>query len=157
MGVVSGVLVVLHVLASIVGFGAVVATGACARVARRDVRAPAVGHYFRPGPNWASHALLLVPVFGAGLEAAQGWPDVGLAWPWIALVIWVVAAATGFAVHWPAERRIQQLVVPDETGGAAQATAGSELAVACGRAMWSSAVMTVAFAGALGVMLVQPR
>ena len=153
MGVVTGLLVVLHVLSSVVGFGAVVATGACAGVARRAPAAQSALRYFRPGRNWASHSLLLVPVFGAALEAANGWPDIGRAWPWAALGIWAVAAAAGLAVHWPAERRIQVLLHGTEP----RTPVGTDLATACGRAVWSSAVMTAAFAAALAVMVVQPR
>jgi uncharacterized membrane protein len=161
MGALSGVLVVLHVISSVVGFGAVAATGACAWVASRDAGAPAVARYFRPGPNWASYSVLLVPVFGAALEASKGWPDLGRAWPWLALGIWAMAAAAGLGAHWPSERRIQALVAAVRKGGgpgpAGAAAAGDGLAGACRRAMWSSGVMTVAFGAALAVMVVQPK
>ena len=164
MKALAGVLVALHVLSSVVGFGAVAATGVVATIARRSPTAPSVARYFRRGRNWASHAMLLVPVLGAGTEAANGWPDVHDAWPWIALGIWMVAAVTGFAVHWPAERAVQVGVPARRAtyavgpGSAPEpAPTGPCFARACARAAWSSALMTVAFAGALAVMVVQPR
>jgi hypothetical protein len=109
-GFASGVMLVLHVVAAVVGFGAVIATGVAAGAARRSATSPSARRYFRPGPNWASLSLLLVPVFGAALEALQKFPDVHQAWPWLALAMWALAAAIGTFVHWPAERRIQLLV-----------------------------------------------
>src|SRR5580658_9510173 len=108
-GFASGVMLVLHVATAVVGFGAVIATGVAARAARRSASAPSARRYFRPGPNWASLSLLLVPVFGAALEALQKFPDIHQAWPWLALAMWALAAAIGTLVHWPAERRIQLL------------------------------------------------
>src|SRR5579864_9046880 len=110
MGALYGALVVLHVLTAVVGFGAVVATGVAAGVVLRDTDVPAAARYFRPGWNWASLSLLLVPAFGAGLEAAHGWPDLHVAWPWIAFGLWSIAAVVAVMVHWPAERRIQRFV-----------------------------------------------
>jgi hypothetical protein len=177
MRAVTGVLVALHIVAAVVGFGAVAMTGALALTAARDPSSPAAARYFRPGPNWASYLVFLVPVCGAGLEASSGWGDVHFAWPWIALGIWLVAAATGSA-HWPAERRLQGLLaagagagpnrVAPETPQDTDATrnlprdpeaagAAGDLLAACRRTAWSSAVMTTCFVAALVVMVVQPR
>jgi hypothetical protein len=166
-------MVALHIVTAVVGFGAVAVTGVLALAAARDPASPAACRYFRPGPNWASYLVLLVPVFGAGLEASSGWADLGAAWPWIALGLWAVAVAAG-AVHWPAERRLQSLLAPaiapqptsDKTvlGPAAQRSplppasdAAGALAGTCRRVVWSSGVMTVCFLAALAVMVVQPR
>jgi hypothetical protein len=149
-GVASAVMLVAHVVTAVVGFGAVIATGVAARAARRSATAPSTRRYFRPGPNWASLSLLLVPVFGAALEALQKFPDLHQAWPWLALGMWAVAACVGLFVHWPAERRIQALVA---TGGGGP----PDLAGPCQRAIWSSAAMAVLFVGCVGVMVTQPH
>jgi hypothetical protein len=153
MRAVTGLLVGLHIVSAILGFGAVAATTVLAGVARSRGASPAVLRYFRPGRNYVAYLVLLVPVFGAGLEASSGWPDIGHAWPYVALGIWVVAAGLGTAVHWPAERRIQALVV--EPAPSAAAGPPAELVDACTRALWSGTLMTLAFFAALWVMLVQ--
>lgn len=157
MRAITGILVALHIVSAIVGFGAVVATGAFAAAAARDPASPAAARYFRPGRNWASRSLVLVPLFGAGLEASSGFPDVRLAWPYAALAIWVVAAGVASAVHWPAERRVQELLAVAAPAAAVGVEAPAGLAAACRRAAWSSAAVTVAFVAALAVMVVQPR
>jgi hypothetical protein len=153
MRALTGILVALHIVSAVVGFGAVVATGVLAAVVGRDRASPAAARYFRPGRNWVAHSLLLVPFFGAGLEASSGFPDVRLAWPYIALAIWLVASAVASAVHWPAEQRIQALL----PAAPAPPAASAELAAACRRTAWSSAVVTLGFLAALTVMVVQPR
>jgi hypothetical protein len=155
MRALTGILVALHIVTAITGFGAVVATGVLAAVAARDPASTAAARYFRPGPNWVARSLLLVPLFGAGLEASSGFPDVRLAWPYLALAIWLVAAGVASGVHWPAEQRIQALLA--SPGGTPAAPATAELVAACRRAEWSGAVLTVAFVAALAVMVVQPR
>jgi hypothetical protein len=161
MRAVTGLLVGLHIVSAILGFGAIAATTVLAGVARSRGRSPAVVRYFRPGRNYVAYLALLVPVFGTGLEASSGWPDIGAAWPYVALGIWVVAAGVGTAVHWPAERRIQVLVAVPAEGGAGGLAHGPapelapELVAACTRALWSGTVMTLAFFAALWVMLVQ--
>jgi hypothetical protein len=123
--------------------------------------------------------LLLVPVFGAALEALQRFPDVHEAWPWLALVMWAAAAAIGVTLHWPAERRIQALVSveggvkgsrpagpPPQLPGPLPASArpagelpGREpdLASSCTRAIWSSAAMALLFVACVAVMVTQPH
>ena len=184
-GPANAVLTVLHVVCSIVGFGAVAITGVEAIGARRSPPTPSSLRYFRPSINWASLSLLLTPFLGAGIEVVNNYPDVHLLWPWLALGIWIVAAAAGATLHWPAERAIQHLLAPgtrDPAEGPATAAAGgvpgpatidagapagapapagatahAELRAACLRASVSSAVMTLAFLAALAVMLIQPR
>jgi hypothetical protein len=153
MRAVTGLLVGLHIVSAVLGFGAVLATTVLAGLARGRGASPAVVRYFRPGPNHVAYLALLVPVFGAGLEASSGWPDIGAAWPYVALGIWVVAAGVGTAVHWPAERRIQALLATPVEG--APGGPPPELAAACTRALWSGTLMTLAFFAALWVMLVQ--
>lgn len=135
-----------------VGFGALTATGAFARKARASEaarRSPAVANFFRPGHNLAGRALYLVPLAGAGLLALGHGADVGKAWPWIGLGLWVVAAGLATGSLWPAERRLQRLVAND----------GAELVAIADEARRierAAAACTVVFVVAVAVMLVQP-
>lgn len=110
--------VVLHVLAAVVGFGALLATGSYAGAARRSGArhaSPAVLRYFRPGSNLASAALYLVPVFGLLLLDLDHWQDASAPYPWVGLFLWLLATGIASAVLWPSEREIQQLLErPDD-------------------------------------------
>ena len=105
------ILLMLHVLCAVVGFGTMVVTGVQAGRARRGPSAPgadAVRRYFRPGVNWAGRALYGVPVFGFGLIAASdGAFASGDGFVVVGLVVWLVAALLAEVVVWPGERRIQ--------------------------------------------------
>jgi hypothetical protein len=105
------ILLMAHVLCAVVGFGAMVVTGAQARRARRGPTAPGaegVRRYFRPGVNWAGRALYGVPVFGFGLiGASRGAFATGDGFVVVGLTVWLVAAGLAEAVVWPGERRIQ--------------------------------------------------
>ena len=110
-GALYSVLLLLHVLCAVVGFGAVVLTGVQAFRARRGPAAPGaetVRRYFRPGPNWAGRALYGVPVFGFALIAASdGVFDGGDTFVVAGLLLWLGAVTVAEVVMWPAERRIQ--------------------------------------------------
>ncbi|HEV2361414.1 MAG TPA: hypothetical protein VGS21_06915 [Acidimicrobiales bacterium] len=143
-------LLALHIVTSILGFGAVIATGCVALSALRAGTTPGVVRYFREGPNWLSLSVLTVPAFGAGV-ALLGTDDVlRQLWPWLALGVWLVAAVVGLAVHWPAERAIQRSI----SGGSGPS---AELAVECRRAAASAGVMTAVFVVCVALMVVQPR
>jgi uncharacterized membrane protein len=105
------ILLMLHVLCALVGFGTVVATGVQAARARRGPSAPgaaAVLRYFRPGVNWAGRALYGVPVFGFSLLAASnGAFSSGDGFVVVGLLIWIVTALMAEVMVWPGERRIQ--------------------------------------------------
>ncbi len=77
-----------HVLAAVVGLGAVVLAGAYAlALLRSGPESEAVRRYYRPGVNWAGRVLFLIPVLGLALMAmsqgdwsfADGWITIGLA------------------------------------------------------------------------------
>lgn len=109
---VFGILLVAHITAALVGFGALGATGIQGwRLARtRDpARLVAIRRYFRPGVNWAARCVYLVPVFGVALIVASGgtyrpedtFVQVGIG-------LWVAAVLTGELLVWPAERVVQR-------------------------------------------------
>ena len=104
----------VHVGAAVLGFGAMVLTGAQARRAGRgpaDPAADGVRRYFRPGVNWAARSLYLVPVFGFALLADSGGAfQAGNGFVVWGLFLWLVAVLTAEMVVWPGERRIQQVV-----------------------------------------------
>jgi Predicted integral membrane protein (DUF2269) len=111
------VVLLAHVLAALIGFGAVVVAGGYAWALRRSGgQSEAVRRYYRPGVNWAGRILFLVPVLGAVLISmshgewsyADGWVEIGL-------LLWAAAALVAEMLLWPAERELQQLVA--EAGG----------------------------------------
>ena len=93
------ILLMLHVLCAVVGFGTMVVTGVQAARARRGPSAPGadgVRRYFRPGVNWAGRALYGVPVFGFCLiVASHGAFDAGDGFVVVGLIVWLVAAVAG--------------------------------------------------------------
>lgn len=115
------VVMAVHVLAAVVGFGALGSTGAYAAALRRDgdpFASRALRRYFTPGPNWAARTVLLVPFLGGTLLALGHGRDVGYPWPWIGLAVWTVATGLASAVLWPAEREIQTLLAAGAAGAA---------------------------------------
>jgi uncharacterized membrane protein len=156
----------LHVLAAVVGFGALGSTGAYAAAARRardPFSSASLRRYFGSGRNWAARAVLVVPVLGGVLLGLGGGRDVSAAWPWIGLSIWTAAVGVASAVLWPAEREIQRLLAPrsaepgpdagleDDPGACRRA-----LLAAARRAELASAATSLAFLAALVVMIWQP-
>jgi hypothetical protein len=150
------VLLLLHVAAAVVGFGALAVTGAQAGRARRGPGQPGaegVRRYFRPGVNWAGRVLYVVPVAGFGLvadsngafAAAQGFVVSGL-------VLWVLATAVAEAVVWPGERRLQQLVTEAWDEPIAMAAIDSEAQ----RVQVAAVVTTVVFVVAVVLMFGKP-
>ena len=149
------VLLLLHVAAAVVGFGAVALTGVQAARARGGPSraADAVRRYFRPGTNWAARALYAVPVLGIGLLADSGgaW-DAGDGWVVAGLALWLVATVLAEAVVWPGERRVQRLVTDRWDDPAA---AGA-LARACRRVVVSTVLVAAVFVAAVVVMVGKP-
>ncbi|HUY30833.1 MAG TPA: DUF2269 family protein [Acidimicrobiales bacterium] len=149
------VVLAAHVLAAVVGFGALGTSGAYAAAVRRS-QAPstdaALTRYFAPGRNWASRAVLLVPLLGGTLLALGHGRDAHYPWPWIGLAIWTGATAVASGVLWPAEREVQRLLCRAPTGDERGA-----LAMAARRTERAAAVTSLAFAAAVVVMVWQPR
>ncbi len=122
-GAVYTILLMLHVLCALVGFGTMVMTGAQAARARRGPSAPAAAavlRYFRPGVNWAGRALYGVPVFGFSLIAtSNGAFSSGDGFVVVGLTVWIAATLLAEVVVWPGERRIQAELTHGWTEGGA--------------------------------------
>jgi hypothetical protein len=170
------IVMAFHVLAAIVGFGALGSTGAYARAVRCDPDPTAnasLARYFSSGSNLAGRAILLVPLLGGTLLALGHGRDVGEPWPWIGLGIWTAATVVASTVIWPAERRIQDHFAAasakaqagaslgrparSESGAKSSRVAGAALVVAAGRAETAAAVTSLLFVAAIVVMIWQPR
>lgn len=150
------VLLLLHVLCAVVGFGATVVTGAQAARARRGPTAPGAGgvrRYFRPGVNWAGRALYGVPVFGFALVADSDHAfAAGDGFVVVGLLIWLVAALAAEIVVWPDERRIQVVVTERWDDPAAAA----DLDRRCRRVAGTGVALAVLFVAAVVVMVGKP-
>jgi uncharacterized membrane protein len=167
------ILLMLHVLCAVVGFGTMVVTGVQAARARRGPSASGsegVRRYFRPGVNWAGRALYGVPVFGFSLiGASHGAFRAGEGFVVIGLVLWLAATVLAEAVVWPGERRIQLALTArwsdagiagadagaPGAGGVAGADAGA-LDRDCRRLAAAAAVLAVLFVAATVIMIGKP-
>jgi len=141
---------VAHVLAGLVGLGAVAAAGVAALALRRwGPASEPVRRYYRPGVNWAGRILFVVPVLGVVLMAmshgdwtfADGWITAGL-------ILWAVAAVAAETVLWPAERRLQAAVGDDRP-------AAPRLGSQCLRVAGTASVLTLVLLAATVVMVVK--
>jgi hypothetical protein len=161
-------LIIAHALCALIGFGALAATGAYAQAVRnsRDpFSSETLRRYFRPGHNVASATIVAVPILGGCLLLAQHGQDVHLAYPWIGLACWGVAATVASTVIWPAERKLQGMLAVREDGpdepAKEPAEVGSDqhrgaLDTAASRCLTGASVTTVCFVVAVVVMLLQP-
>lgn len=149
-------LLVGHVGAAVVGFGALALTGFQARRARLGPSAPGadgVRRYFRPGVNWAGRALYAVPVLGFALvadshrafSAGDGFVVAGL-------VLWLAAAALAEVAVWPAERRVQLVVTQNWDDPVMRAQAES----ACRTIVLSVLALTTIFVAGVVIMVGKP-
>ena len=148
----------LHVLSAVVGFGAVSVSGAYASRARSVAephRDPGLKRYFHPGTNWAERALLLTPVLGAIVLWSGDRSAVSQVWPWIGLGCWVLAAAVATGRCWPAERKMQAWLaaVP---GDEEPAPPRAEFREACRAVQGGASVISLCFLVAVVVMIWQP-
>ncbi|HUZ19721.1 MAG TPA: hypothetical protein VMU75_04010 [Acidimicrobiales bacterium] len=155
------VVTALHVLAAVVGFGALGATGTyahAARLASSPASVASLGRFFRPGRNWAARTILVVPVLGGLLLALGHGQDAGRLFPWLGLGIWTAAVGVASGAMWPAEREIQRALAPGAGGDAGRALPGGRPAFerACARCERAAAVTSLLFVAALFVMIAQP-
>ncbi len=153
-------LVGLHVLSAVVGFGAVGVTGAYAaraRCAAEPGRDPALRRYFRPSTNWAERSLFLTPVLGLIVLWAGDRSAASQVWPWIGLGCWVLAAAIATGLCWPAERKIQTWLAELPGGGEQVAWEPAEFRDACRLVQWCSGAISLCFVVAVVAMIWQPR
>jgi uncharacterized membrane protein len=155
-GAVYTILLMLHVLCAVVGFGTMVVTGVQAARARRGPSAPGadgVRRYFRPGVNWAGRALYGVPVFGFSLIAtSDGAFSSGDGFVVVGLMVWLVSTLLAELVVWPGERRIQT--------GLSVAWGDGETVTAlerdCRQVAAAAAVLAVLFVAATVFMIGKP-
>jgi hypothetical protein len=146
------VLVGLHVLSAVIGFGAVAVSGAygaigrrAARPGARDQAAEEVQRYFS-SRSAMEYLVLAAPLFGvAAMSVRPGGSEFGQVWVLSGLVIWVAAGGLLTAVVRPAERRIRAV-------GTDVASAGSDARTL----MWAAAASDILFVVALLVMVTQP-
>ena len=145
-----------HVAAAVIGFGALAMTGAQAGRARRgpdQAGADAVRRYFRPGVNWAGRILYLVPLLGFALVAAgRDAFSVSDLFVEIGFVLWLITVGAAEAVLWPAERRIQQIV----SGAWGDPELQPELARCCAVVRAGASVTTAVFLVAVVLMVARP-
>lgn len=176
---VFGVVLVFHVLAALVGFGALVVSGLQGLLlarARDAARVEGLRRFFHPGTNWAARAVYLVPVFGAALVVigrrqygfGDGFVVTGLA-------LWTTTVLLAETVLWPAERQVQAALHPRDhdrraggtgegsTGGTDEASGGmarAALPAETRRAAWRLAigapVVALLFLVAVSVMVARP-
>lgn len=169
-------LLVAHVAAGLVGFGAVAIGGLEARKARQSPD-PAGNEgcrrFFKPGIDWPARLIFLVPVLGLWLLFGGEAADEHAAWPWAGLVVWVLAVGVASGMGWPAERRAQAALAglaadrgvggvesADPVGGYPVGSPGggklAEFREACRVMERASGLVNVCFVAAVILMIVQP-
>jgi hypothetical protein len=158
-GALYTILLMLHVLCAVIGFGTMVVTGVEAARARRGPSGPGaegVRRYFRPGVNWAGRTLYGVPVFGFSLiEASDGAFRSGDGFVVVGLMVWLVAAVLAEVVVWPGERRIQ-VELTTGWGGDTDAALARSLDRHCRQVAAAAAVLAVLFVAATVIMVGKP-
>ncbi len=147
------VLVVVHVLSAVVGFGSVALEGVYGFGARRPQRPAAHEELARFFASPSRARLLIWPVPAVGIAAVLVEPHgkgMGQAWVIAALVLWIVEASVVTGVVAPAERALRAALA---TSGAP----GEDHLASCGaRVAWGALSSDVMFVIALGLMVFQP-
>jgi len=156
------VLLIAHVVAGVVGIGAIAVAGyeASRAAALPDPAGDArVRRFFKPGVDWPGRFIFLVPALGLALLLGGDSSQVSAPWPWAGLGIWSIVAAVATAVCWPAERRAQEALAAlsnGESAGDAGANHLADLRRACARMETGAVLVTVCFVAAVIVMVIQP-
>lgn len=153
--------VVAHVVAGVVGFGAIAVGGYEASRAQRlvnPVEDPRARRFFRGGIDWPGRLIFLVPLIGLALLFSGDRSDLHRAWPWIGLTFWLASAGLATALCWPAERRAQRLLASaaeaeDET---AALGAVASFRKACRDMETAAGMISICFLAAVAVMIIQP-
>ena len=154
------VLVVLHVVTAVLGFGAVAITGAYGAIARHPDGAGArergeeVRRYFA-SPSPVEYLVLVAPVFGvAAMTVRPGGSEFADLWAVAGMVIWVGAGGLLTAVVRPAEGRLRAAAAV-ATGPPTGPPTGPERRDAS-RIMWAAAASDFLFVVAVLLMVTQP-
>jgi hypothetical protein len=139
------VLVGLHVVSAVIGFGSVALSGIYGAAARRSEDqglSEETTRYFG-SRGWPELLILAVPVFGAvAIGFRPEGADFGAVWVTGGLVLWALASALLLGVVRPAEKRIRG-------GGAGLGSSGTRL-------MWAAVACDLLFVVALALMITQP-
>jgi uncharacterized membrane protein len=150
------IVLILHVVCAVVGFGAVATTGVQAWRARGGLDSPSaesVRRYFKPGVNWAARLLYGVPLFGFLLLAlSHGTFDTADGWVTAGLLLWLVAAGVAELVVWPGERDIQRSLADAPPTGAP----GPGLVRTCRHVAAGAGLLAVVFLAATVLMVGKP-
>jgi len=152
-------LLVTHILAAVVGFGAIAAAGWAASTARRSpdpTGDESVRRFFKVGTDWPARVVFLVPVLGLGLLFGGDRSAAHEPWPWIGLTLWTVAAGLATGLCWPAERRAQESLAA--LGGSAVPSDDvlRDFRDACHRIEVAAGAISICFLAAVVVMILQP-
>ena len=153
------VLVALHVVCAVAGFGAVAVSGAYGAIGRRardEAGVEEVRRFFS-SRSWVAHLLLVAPVFGvAAMAVRPGGSEFGALWAVAGLVIWVMAGALLLAVVRPSERVVRAAVSTPAGPGPAGRGPDASLRAGATRLMWAGAASDMLFVVALVLMVTQP-
>jgi hypothetical protein len=118
------VVLLLHILCAIVGFGGVTLNGVYAVASRKAIGhgATAVVRANAKATKIAEVFIYAVPVLGFALIGMSGdvW-SFGQTWAWLAVVLYAVALAISLGALLPAARQYERLVTQIEAGGRAPA------------------------------------
>ncbi|MGO8875669.1 MAG: DUF2269 family protein [Acidimicrobiales bacterium] len=154
------VLLVAHVVAAVVGFGALAVAGVAAASAGGSadpVSDEGVRRFFRAGRDWPARVIFLVPVLGLALLLGGDSGDLHAPWPWIGLCLWTIATAVATALCWPAEQAAQETFAALQ-GASPEATEAllRQFRLACRRMERAAGAISVCFLAAVLVMILQP-
>lgn len=150
------VVLLAHVLAALIGFGAVVVSGGYAlALLRLGPGSETVRRYYRPGVNWAGRILFMVPVLGVVLIAlSHGRWAYSDGWIGLGLVLWAFAVLVAEMALWPAERRLQAVVA--DPSPAPPPISDAALRSLCLRVVLLAALLLVVALVAVVVMVAKP-
>lgn len=157
------VLLALHIVAALAGFGAVALAGVYGATARRlgSPSGPAAEEVVRffSARSVAEWAIGAVPVFGVAATLVDpGSQGLDQVWVAVAAVLWLVAAAVVIGVARPARAELRRLLGLDADPPVPPADAdAAQLATAGGRLAWASATCDVVFVLAVVDMIIQPH
>ncbi|HUQ63250.1 MAG TPA: DUF2269 family protein [Acidimicrobiales bacterium] len=152
------VVVVVHIVGSVAGFGALACTGVFAAVARRGKTSngEAIRRYFNGRTNWLARTVYSVPILGLVLLAmSDGAFRFDEAWIVASVVLWVLAVALAELVIWPGERFIS-VAAEGLTSEKVDPSLRARTGQVCLRVVMATATCVVVFAASLVIMLVKP-
>lgn len=149
---VFAVLVVVHVVCAVLGFGGLMLTGVYGFAYRRpDTAGMEEARRYFGTPARLELLVLVVPFVGAAALLVQpGGAGIGQLWDLLAAAVWLVAVIVLFAVVRPAERRVRAALAPAEADLPVLATNAARLG-------WAGLVTDLAFVVALLLMIFQPH